>query len=100
MSAVRNRERFERELCRLRGYRFKRLLVIGSEDDIRAGRYHSKISPASVLGTLAAFKCRYDCPVVIAANRPGSVGTRGWVSVATEPCKMRLPIAPGTRCQP
>jgi ERCC4-type nuclease len=32
-----NRERFERELHRLRGYRFKRLLVVGSEAEILAG---------------------------------------------------------------
>jgi hypothetical protein len=31
-----NRERFERELHRLRGYRFKRLLVVGSEAEILA----------------------------------------------------------------
>jgi hypothetical protein len=31
------RERFERELNRLRGFRFKRLLIIGSEREIRQG---------------------------------------------------------------
>ena len=33
-----NRVRFERELHRLRGYRFKRLLIVGSEKDIREHR--------------------------------------------------------------
>jgi ERCC4-type nuclease len=46
-----NRERFEHELHRLRGYRFKRLLVVSSREDIAAGRYYSKISPKSVLST-------------------------------------------------
>jgi ERCC4-type nuclease len=32
-----NRERFERELHRLRGYGFVRLLVVGSREDIAAG---------------------------------------------------------------
>ena len=59
-----NRERFERELHRLRGYRFKRLLVIGREDDIHLGCYHSSINPRSVLATIAAFEIRYDTPVV------------------------------------
>jgi DNA excision repair protein ERCC-4 len=59
-----NRERFERELHRLRGYRFKRLLVVGSEAEILAGNYHSKIMPKAVLATLGAFKVRYDLPVV------------------------------------
>jgi DNA excision repair protein ERCC-4 len=58
-----NRARFERELHRLRGMRFKRLLIIGTESDIRAGRYYSGINPASVLNTLYAFEVRY-CPVV------------------------------------
>ena len=62
-----NRDRFERELLRLRGYRFRRLLVIGSRDDIAAGRYHSKIAPKAVLATLGAFEARY-LPVVFAAT--------------------------------
>jgi len=46
-----NRERFERELHRIRGYRFKRLLVVGSEAEILAGHYHSNIKPSAVLAT-------------------------------------------------
>jgi DNA excision repair protein ERCC-4 len=59
-----NRERFERELHRLRSYRFKRLLVVGSEAEILAGRYHSNIKPNAVLATVFAFEMRYDLPVV------------------------------------
>jgi ERCC4-type nuclease len=61
-----NRERFEHELHRLRGYRFKRLLVVGSREDIATGRYHSRIAPKAVLATLGAFEVRYDLPVVFA----------------------------------
>jgi DNA excision repair protein ERCC-4 len=61
------RERFEHELHRLRGFRFKRLLVIGTREDIAAGHYHSRISPKSVLATLGAFEVRY-LPVVFAAT--------------------------------
>jgi DNA excision repair protein ERCC-4 len=57
-----NRARFERALHRLRGYRFKRLLVVGSEAEILAGQYHSKITPKAVLAALCAFEVRY-CPV-------------------------------------
>ena len=63
-----NRERFEHELLRLRGMRFKRLLIIGTRAQVEAGNYTSKITPASVLGTLAAFEIRYDCPVVWAST--------------------------------
>jgi len=55
-----NRERFERELHRLRGYRFKRLLIVGSELEIQQARYQSRITPKAVFGTLSAFEVRYD----------------------------------------
>jgi DNA excision repair protein ERCC-4 len=69
------RERFERELHRLRGFRFKRLLIVGTEADILRGDYRSNIKPQAVIGTLRAFEVRYDIPVVFcdtaeaAANR-------------------------------
>jgi DNA excision repair protein ERCC-4 len=63
-----NRERFERELHRLRGYQFKRLLIIGNRDDLAAGRYHSKIAPASVLASLNTFEVRHAIPVVFAGT--------------------------------
>jgi hypothetical protein len=34
---------FEHELHRLRGYRFKRLLIVGPREDIAAGHYYSRI---------------------------------------------------------
>lgn len=62
------RERFGNELHRLRGYRFKRLLIIGTAADIEAGSYRSRIVPAAIFGTLAAIEARYDVPVVFAAD--------------------------------
>ena len=32
--------------------------------EVELKRYRSSISPAAVLGTLSAFECRYDIPVV------------------------------------
>ena len=63
-----NRERFERELHRLRGFRFKRLLVIGDEAEVLAGHYRSNIKPKAVLSTLSAFEARYDLPIVWSAS--------------------------------
>src|SRR6516165_4363051 len=63
-----SRDRFEHELHRLRGYRFKRLLIIGTRADIAAGRYYSRIVPKAVLATLDAFEVRYDLPVIFAAT--------------------------------
>jgi ERCC4-type nuclease len=59
-----SRQRFERELHRLRGFRFKRLLIVGTEEEILSGRYHSNIKPQAVMATLGAFEARYDLPVV------------------------------------
>jgi ERCC4-type nuclease len=61
-----NRERFEHELHRLRGYRFKRLLVVGTREHIAAGHYHSRIAPKAVLASLGAFEVRFDLPIVFA----------------------------------
>jgi ERCC4-type nuclease len=62
------RERFERELVRLRGYRFKRLVIIGSETDIVHGNFRSLANPKAVLATLYCFEIRYDLPVVFCAT--------------------------------
>jgi ERCC4-type nuclease len=63
-----NRDRFEHELHRLRGYFFKRLLIIGSREDIAAGLYHLRIAPKAVLATLAAFEVRYSIPVIFCSS--------------------------------
>ena len=63
-----NRDRFFRELHRQRGYRFKRLLVVGTRDEIEAGTYRSDLSPKAVLATLSAIEARFDTPVVFAAT--------------------------------
>jgi ERCC4-type nuclease len=62
------RERFERELHRLRGFRFRRLLIIGTEEDIWRQKYQSNIMPKAVLATLCAFEIRYDVPVVFSPD--------------------------------
>jgi DNA excision repair protein ERCC-4 len=62
------RERFERELCRLRGYRFRRLLIVGSREDVEQGRYRSNIKPQSVLGSLDVWEVRYGVPYTFAST--------------------------------
>lgn len=58
------RERFERELCRLRGYRFRRLLIVGARSEIEQHKYRSNVAPAAVMGSLQAWECRYDLPFI------------------------------------
>jgi hypothetical protein len=75
-----SRDRFEHELHRLRGYRFKRLLVVGTCEDIAAGRYHSRIAPKAVLATLGAFEVRYDLPVAfIETPEAAAIQVERWV---------------------
>jgi DNA excision repair protein ERCC-4 len=63
-----DRDRFLRECHRLRGMRFKRLLVIGSRQEVQEHQYRSQVAPSAVLGTLAMLEARYDLPVVFAST--------------------------------
>ena len=75
-----SRERFEREMHRLRGFRFKRLLIVGARWMIEGQRYKSKIKPAAVLHSLAAWECRYDLPVVFCEHPAQAAAlVEGWV---------------------
>jgi ERCC4-type nuclease len=62
------RSTFEHELLRLRGHRFRRLLIIGSEEAVLARRYRSNMLPKSLLGSIDSFEMRYDVPVVWTAS--------------------------------
>lgn len=59
-----NRARLERELHRLRGFRFARLLIVGNRWEIEAHKYRSAIKPAVVFNSLSAWEARYNVPVV------------------------------------
>ncbi|MDB6064066.1 MAG: hypothetical protein JWR26_274 [Pedosphaera sp.] len=75
-----NRERFERELLRLRGFRFQRLLVVGTRDDVERHGYRSKVTPKAILSTLSAFEVRYDVPVVWCASpEAAAVQVESWI---------------------
>ena len=58
------REVFEHELLRLRGYRFRRLLITATEEDVHAHNYRSNMSPNALLGSVLTFEVRYDIPLV------------------------------------
>ena len=66
-SLTSERQRFTRELERLRGYPFSRLLVIGSEEDIAAKRYRSSASPKAMLHSLYSIESKF-VPVVFAPS--------------------------------
>jgi ERCC4-type nuclease len=59
------RERFTREMHRARGFRFARLLIIATEDEIEYGAWHSKFTPKAFRSSVSAFESRF-IPVVYA----------------------------------
>jgi DNA excision repair protein ERCC-4 len=67
-----NRQRFEAELVRMRGYEFRRLLICGSQSEITTQRYRSAIAPRSVWASLHAFEVRYSLPVVFGVTSEAS----------------------------
>ena len=70
-SCTHDRERFERELVRLRGYPFRRLLVVGTVEDVEAHRYRSRAEPKAILASVTAFEIRYGLPVAFCPT-PGA----------------------------
>ena len=63
-----DRERFEREMNRLRGYRFRALLVCGTRADIETHNYRSQVEPSAVLASLTMWHVRYGIAPVFCAT--------------------------------
>jgi ERCC4-type nuclease len=63
------RERFEDELRRLDGYKWKAIVV---ESDLSFVYRVSQAHPNSILGTIASFYARHDLPTLFAVNPAGA----------------------------
>jgi ERCC4-type nuclease len=68
------RERFERELSRLRGLDYGALVVECDLAALAAGRYRSKMKPQGVVQSLMAFSVRYRLPVFFCPDRAYAAG--------------------------
>ena len=66
-SLTSGRDRFMREIQRLNGFTFRRLLIIGSEHEIEQGVSRSRVNPKAVLHSLAAIEAR-GVPVVFSSS--------------------------------
>ena len=62
------RERFKRELQRLRAYRFKLLVIEATAAELESGQWRSQLQPAHVLGSLASWTATYVLPVWLAGD--------------------------------
>jgi ERCC4-type nuclease len=63
------RDRFERELARGRTYELFAVVIEGSFQDLRLGRYRSEIKSESVLQSIAAYQVRYQVPFYCCGTR-------------------------------
>ena len=64
------RERFSRELERLRGYESAAVVVEAGFYELAAGRYRSKLSPASAVQSVVSMMQQYRMPFFFAGTRP------------------------------
>ena len=67
-----NRDRFERELAKLRFYDLSAVVVEATLDDVAKGRYKSEMKAHAALQSIFAFQTRYRVPFVWAGNRAGA----------------------------
>lgn len=67
-SLCQGRERFMREVERLKKYYFCRILIEYTKEEIQCGAYQSNATPQSLLGTLDAIESRAGIPIVWGEN--------------------------------
>lgn len=72
------RERFEAELDRLAGYRFKAILIEADQCDVEGHAYRSNMLPKSVLGSLRAFAWRWGVPHFWCTSPAGAAEHVAW----------------------
>lgn len=68
---TKGRERFQRECERGRGLDYFGLVIESSMEDVRNHRYQSRMTPQSLLQTLAAYSVRYGLHVLWCGSREG-----------------------------
>ena len=71
-SLGKDRERFLREVKKMRGFRFRALVIEGTQDMIELKQYRSLISPAAILSTLDALSVRAGLHVFWCGDAEGA----------------------------
>ena len=72
----RERERFKRELQRLRAYRCRAVVVEGNIDAVMAHEYRARVHPNAVLGSIAAWQIRYSTGFIWAGEHAAAMTLR------------------------
>ncbi|MCH8854120.1 MAG: ERCC4 domain-containing protein [Planctomycetes bacterium] len=65
----RHRDCFKRELQRMRGYRFRALIIEATLAELDEGNWRGLLKPSHVLGSLAAWQAQYSLPILLAGDR-------------------------------
>jgi ERCC4-type nuclease len=68
-TVIRGRERFRKELVRLKSYRRACVVIEGGMPDITQARYPGGAHPASVLGAIISIIVDYGIPVYLCGDR-------------------------------
>ena len=68
---AKQRDRFERELARLRPYHVAAVVVESTWEDIARGRYTSNMHPQAALQSTLALQVRYSIPFMMCGSREG-----------------------------
>jgi len=63
-----DRDRFKRELQRVKAYPCRAVVVETDLGIVMAGKYRSNISPQSIVGSISSWMIRYEVPFVFAGN--------------------------------
>ena len=72
-----SRARFQRELSRLARFRYAAVVIEANYEDVMNGNWYSKVSPQSVIGSIASWQIRYHVPFLFA----GSMGAHMTLSL-------------------
>lgn len=70
-SITTDRERFERELEKSKGYKRFAIIVEGDFNQIKSQDYYSNASPRSILGTSFKWIVKYNIPIIFVSTREG-----------------------------
>lgn len=64
-----DRERFFREIMRLKGFEYSALIIEAGLNELYSGKWRSQITPQSVIGSLQSISIKYGVNVFWAENR-------------------------------
>jgi len=73
------RDRFERELARAKGLDLFAVVVEASMQDVKQGKFRSKVNPHAALQSIIAFQVRYGCQFIWAGTREEAEYTVHWM---------------------